>query len=153
MDSSARNCAALMIDVVPDVMQVIRHHMRSHRLPSMSVPQFRVLAFLDRRGSATLSDASEHVGTTMPSMSRMIQALVCQHMVRRQAGSPDRRTVRLEITDKGRQVLQVARQATARQLAGLIGSLSPDELCRLKLAMNTLKQIIAPKDLSSRKTS
>jgi DNA-binding MarR family transcriptional regulator len=148
MENPAHNCAALMLEVVPDVMQVIRNLARRHRLPAMSVPQFRVLAFLDRHGPANLSAAAEHVGTTLPSMSRMVQALVEHQMVLRQAGSPDRRTVCLELSDKGRQVLQVARQGTAKQLAGLIGSLSPGEVSQLKLAMNLLKQMLASKDLS-----
>jgi len=150
MDTAGHDCAALMLEVVPNVMRVIRHYMRSHRLPRMSVPQFRALAFLDCYGSATLSAVSEHIGTTLPSMSRMIQTLVKRQLVGRQAGLPDRRTVCLEITDKGRQILQFARQGTARQLAGLIGSLSPNEVCQLKLAMTLLKQIFASNDLSGK---
>ena len=148
MDTAGHDCAALMLEVVPSVMRVIRHHMRSHRLPRMSVLQFRALAFLDHYGSATLSAVCEHIGTTLPSLSRTIQTLVNRQLVERQTGLPDRRTVCLEITDKGRQVLRFARQGTARQLADLMGSLSHNQLCQLKLAMTLLKQVFASNDLS-----
>jgi DNA-binding MarR family transcriptional regulator len=144
MEASAQSCAVLMLEMVPGVMKVIRQHMRSHRLPGMSVHQFRVLAFLDCYGSATLSAASDHVGTTLPSMSRMVQSLVHSQLVQRQAGSPDRRTVCLEITGKGRTILERARQATAEQLARLLGCLSPKEVGCLQEAMDVLRRILGP---------
>jgi DNA-binding MarR family transcriptional regulator len=141
METLARDCAAVMLEAVPAAMRVIRQHMRSRRLPGMSVPQFRALGFLDHYGPATLTSAAEHVGTTLPSMSRMIQLLVEGQLVQRHAGSPDRRTVCLEITAKGRRVLDVARKATVEQLASQLGSLKADEVGRLEEAMSLLLRI------------
>ena len=97
MKTLTKDCAAAVLEAIPAVMRVIRQQMRSHRLVGLSVPQLRVLAFLDGGGPATLSDVAEHVGTTLPSMSRMIQSLVEGRLIRRRAGAPDRRTIRLEI--------------------------------------------------------
>lgn len=143
MKTSAGDCAAAMLEAIPAAMRVIRRHMRSHRLPGISVPQLRVLGFLDRFGPATLSGVAEHVGTTLPSMSRMIQSLVEGQLVRRHAGSPDRRTVCLEIAAKGRRVLEIARKATLEQLARQVGSLRADEMGRLKEAMSLLLRVVA----------
>ena len=139
----SRDCAAAILEAVPALMRVVRRHMRSHRMPGTSVPQFRILGFLDRDGPATLSSAAEHVGTTLPSMSRMTQSLVEGRLVRRRGGAPDRRTVRLEITPRGRRVLEVARQATVRQLALRVGTLEPDERERLRAAMDLLLRVAA----------
>jgi DNA-binding MarR family transcriptional regulator len=144
MHTLAKDCAAAMLEAIPAAMRVIRRHMRSHRLSGVSVPQLRVLAFLDRYGPATLSDVAEHVGTTLPSMSRMIQSLVEGRLVRRRAGSPDRRAVRLEIAATGRRVLEMARKATVEQLARQIGSLSVNEVRQLKKAMSLLLRVVAP---------
>ena len=146
MKTSAGDCAAAMLEAIPAAMWVIRQHMRSHRLPGLSVPQLRVLAFLARCGPATLSAVAEHVGTTRPSMSRMIQALVEGHLVRRRAGSSDRRTVCLEIAARGRRVLGIARQATVEQLARQIGSLRAEEVGRLQAAMGLLLRVVAVRD-------
>ena len=146
MKMLAQGCAAAMLEAIPAAMRIIRRHMRSHRLPGMSVPQFRVLGFLDRHGAATLSAAAEHVGTTLPSMSRMIQSLVEGQLAQRHPGLPDRRTVCLEITAKGRRVLEIARKATLEQLASRIGSLPPDEVGRLKEAMGLLLRVVAAGD-------
>ena len=142
MESPARDCAVLMLELIPGIMDIIRAHMRSQRLPGMSVPQLRALALLDREGQCTLSAAAEHVGTTLPSMSRMIQSLVCEQMVRRADGVADRRTVSLEITDKGRQLIEVARDVAAQHLASQLGLLSGDEIARLTEAMGLLKRFL-----------
>ncbi len=151
MDALARDCAAGVLDAIPAAMRVIRQHMRSHRLPGMSVPQFRVLGFLGRCGPATLSDAAEHVGTTLPSVSRMVQSLVEAHLIQRHAGSPDRRTVCLEITAHGRRILDVARTATIAQLGRQLGSLSARELGQLKAAMDLLQRALPARDRHHRR--
>jgi MarR family transcriptional regulator for hemolysin len=143
MESPARDCAVKMLELIPGIMDVIRAHMRSHRLPGMSVPQLRALALLDREGRCTLSSAAEHVGTTLPSMSRMIQSLVCEGMVRRGSGLSDRRTVSLEITDKGRHLIEGAREAATEGLASQVALLSGDEVAKLAQAMALLKRFMA----------
>jgi len=141
MQTLAQDCAAVMLEAVPAAMRVIRQHMRSRRLPGMSVTQFRVLGFLDHYGPATLTSAAEHVGTALPSMSRMIQLLVEGQLIHRHTGSPDRRTVCLEITTKGRRVVDAARKATVEQLTSQLGSLNADEVGRLKEAMGLLLRV------------
>jgi DNA-binding MarR family transcriptional regulator len=143
MKTLTKNCAAAVLEAIPAVMRVIRQQMRSHRLVGLSVPQLRVLAFLDGGGPATLSDVAEHVGTTLPSMSRMIQSLVEGQLIRRRAGAPDRRTIRLEIAAKGRRALGIARKATVEQLARQIGVLRAEEIVRLKDAMSLLSRVVA----------
>ena len=143
MNTPAYDCAAAMLEALPAAMRNIRQHMRCHRVPGTSVPQFRVLGFLDRYGPATLSAVAEHIGTTLPSASRMVQSLVERQLVERHAGSPDRRTICLEITAKGHRVLEIARKATLKQLAGQVGSLTPREIARLKEAMGLLRRVVA----------
>jgi len=150
MEPSAEDCAGVMLEAIPAAMRVIRQHLRAHRLAGLSVPQLRVLGFLDRCGPATLSAVAEHVGTTRPSMSRMIQALVERQLVRRQGGSLDRRTVCLEIAAKGRRILEIARRATVAQLAQQIGSLRAEEVGRLRQAMSLLLRMVATENRPGR---
>ena len=147
MTRPAQRCAAAMLETIPAAMRIIRRHMRSHRLPGMSVPQFRVLAFLDRSGPATLSAAAEHVGTTLPSMSRMLQSLVDSRLVRRRRGVTDRRTVGLEITARGHRVLTIARKATIAQLTGQLEALRAGDLGRLEQAMGLLRRVVVDEKL------
>src|SRR5665811_1134644 len=106
MFGSPDECARQILEAVPMVMAVIRTEIRSHRGSELSVPQFRVLIFLNRHKGASLSDIAEHLGLTPPSMSKMIDGLLARNMVTRQMHSEDRRCVALALTALGRQAMQ-----------------------------------------------
>ena len=84
MFGSPDECARQILEIVPMVMRAIRTEIRSHRGSELSVPQFRVLIFLNRHEGASLSDIAEHLGLTLPSTSKMIDGLVARNMVTRQ---------------------------------------------------------------------
>ncbi len=84
MTTSPDACAQEILDVVPVVMRSIRAEMRRHRTADLSVPQFRTLAFIDRNADASLSDVAEHIGLTLPSMSKIVEGLVVRKFVTRQ---------------------------------------------------------------------
>ena len=143
MSALSRDCAAAMLETIPAVMRIIREEMRSHRLAGMTVPQLRVLGFLDRCGPVTLSGVAGHVGVTPPTMSRMVQSLVEAGFVLRGGGSPDRRTVCLEISARGRRVLRTARRATVGHLAKKIELMRANEVGCIREAMSLLR-VLAP---------
>ena len=76
-------CAQEILEVVPAVMLAIRAELRRHRTADLSVPQFRTLAFIDRQADASLSDVAEHIGLTLPSMSKIVDGLVTRKFVTR----------------------------------------------------------------------
>lgn len=133
----------LLIDVVPQVMQVLRSEMRRRRGPEISVLQFRVLAFLRRHPGSTLSAVAEHVGLTLPSMSSQISGLVARHLIDRSVSEEDRRYVTLTLTDQGRTLMESARQGTQESIAKKIAVLSPEELAVVAASMNLLSQVFS----------
>lgn len=137
----ANECAREVLEVVPLLMQVIRRHMRSQRGPGLSVPQFRTLAYLQRHPGAALSDVAEHLGLTLPSMSKLIDGLVGQDLVTREVSAADRRYVTLILTPLGQTTFQSARQATQVQLAQLLAALSEAEQATIIQAMQTLRPL------------
>ena len=94
MYTSPEECARQVLEAVPLVMLAIRTEMRRHRGSDLSVPQFRVLVYLNRHAGASLSDIAEHMGLTLPSMSKMIDGLVLRGLVLRRTNPADRRRVR-----------------------------------------------------------
>jgi hypothetical protein len=44
------------------------------------MPQFRTLAVIDRNANASLSDVTEHIGLTLPSMSKLVDGLVARKL-------------------------------------------------------------------------
>ena len=130
-----------VIEVVPLVMRGIRAQMRRHRAPGLSLPQFRVLTFLDRHAGASLSDTAEYIGVTLPSMSKMVDGLVEQKLVTRKLDAADRRRATLALTRHGCTVLSTARAHTQTHLAQQFESLPPAKREVIVQAMEALRPI------------
>src|SRR5512143_2472274 len=127
MTSSPDVCAQEILEVVPVVMRTIRAELRRHRTADLSVPQFRTLAFIDRCAAASLSDVAEHIGLTLPSMSKIVDGLVARKLVTRQTHPADRRRLVLTLTRSGQTALEASRKATRACLAEDLSTLSDAE--------------------------
>jgi DNA-binding MarR family transcriptional regulator len=126
-DSAARSadrCARQLLNVAPRVVRAIRRLMRDHRLADLSVPQFRALALLSFTPQASLSILADHVGTSLPAASRMVDGLVSRKLVIRKICANDRRQVSLALTARGASALRVSRKATQKQLSKQLSPLS-----------------------------
>lgn len=141
---SSDECARVVFDVVPHVMQKLRAEMRRRRGPEISVLQLRSLAFLRRHPGATLSRLAEHVGLTLPSMSSQVSGLVARNLIDRSVSAEDRRFVTLTLTEQGRTLMETARQGTQESLAKSIADLAPEERAVVVEAMHLLERVFAP---------
>jgi DNA-binding MarR family transcriptional regulator len=142
MPSSAE-CARQVLEAVPLVMRAIRAEMRSQRESDLSVPQFRVLVYLNRHEGASLSDIAEHMGLTLPSMSKMIDGLVNRQLVARRLNPADRRRVTLAPTARGRSAMLAAHKATESRLAERLTVVPPEERRTIGQAMQILAAAFA----------
>jgi len=141
MASSPDKCANEVLEVVPLIMRAVVGEIRRHRGPDLSVPQLRALAFLNLHEGACLSDVAEHIGLTLPSMSKMVDGLVARSFVLRHTATTDRRRVTLALTEGGRGALQAARETTQAFLAGRLAALRESQLAAIAKAMGVLKPL------------
>jgi DNA-binding MarR family transcriptional regulator len=136
--------AALLMEVVPRVMQRIRMEMRSHRTPGLSVPELRTLLYLYRNEGVSLSEVAEHIGFKLPSMSKTIDTLVARKLVIRRALVHDRRYVSLRLSAHGLAELKRTRRITEARLAEALSALLPEQQARVVEALKMLGQVFAP---------
>ncbi len=141
MSVSTDECTREILEVVPLIMQAIRAEMRSQRTPDVSLPQFRTLGFLSRHEGASLSGVAEHIGLTLPSISKMIDGLVKRGLVSRETFPQDRRRVALKLTAQGRATWQSARQVTQAHLAQRLEALPASERAAVMSAMQALRPL------------
>ena len=141
MTTSPDACAQEILEVVPVVMRTIRAEMRRHRTADLSVPQFRTLAFIDRNAGGSLSDVAEHIGLTLPSMSKIVDGLVARKMVTRQTHRTDRRRMTLALTARGQTALQTTREATRACLAEDLAAVTDRERETIRQAMRILRPV------------
>jgi DNA-binding MarR family transcriptional regulator len=140
------DCARALLEGVPPVMRAIRAEMRSQSKPELSVPQFRVLAYLNRRAGASLSAVADHIGLTRPAMSVLIDGLVNRKLVTRETDPEDRRRVTLGVTRRGHNLYSAARQHTQARLAARLAALARAEREALVVALEQLRQLFVPED-------
>ncbi|MGA2912727.1 MAG: MarR family transcriptional regulator [Methanoregula sp.] len=135
--------ARTLLEVVPIIMQGIRFEMRKRRLLDLTVPQFRVLAFVKRNEGSSLWEVANHVGLTPPSMSRLVDGLIARGLMARKEDPDDRRRVRLTVTGRGRAILETATQGTLSYLADKLGDLDADKREVIDNAMKALRTVFA----------
>lgn len=141
MASAVESCARELLETVPLVMRFIRAQVRRRRTADLTLPQFRALTFISRVRSTSLSAAAEHLGLSLPAMSRLIHGLVTGGLVGRRTVSTNRRQVALTLTARGRATLETVRDEIRRQLAGALGTLRVADQKSVQRAMQTLRDV------------
>jgi DNA-binding MarR family transcriptional regulator len=121
-------CSRRILETVPIVMRVLRREMRGGAEASLSVPQFRVLAYLSGAPGASLSEVADFVGVTGATASAMVDRLVRRGLVAREGNPEERRRLRLELTNDGSKLLERARAHTRGRVAESLTVLTLPEL-------------------------
>lgn len=143
MNPSPEQCANLVLETAPMVMRTIRNEFRKNRTGDISIPQFRVLAFLGRRGNASLSEVADHMGITMPSASKLVERLVIIKHAHRSTESSDRRQVKIRLSETGAEMLDNARKAARQKLTQLFSGITKKEMAQIMQAMEIFKTVFA----------
>jgi DNA-binding MarR family transcriptional regulator len=131
-------CATELMETIHPIMQFIRIEMRSQREPSLSVPQFRLLAFLNRHPGTSLSEVAEHLGVTRATASAMTDRLVQRSYVDRAIHPQERRQIMLRLTDAGQDLLEQMRDRTRHKIADLLGELAIEQLAEVSAGLALL---------------
>jgi DNA-binding MarR family transcriptional regulator len=138
---STEDCARELLEVVPLVMRDIRTQMRSQRRADLTVPQFRVLSFVHRNENVSLTEVADHMGLTLPTMSKMVDDLFKKGLIQREEQSADRRRIKLIATPLGVTIMETSRRGALSHLSKQLEILSPENKGSLVEAMKTLRSV------------
>lgn len=141
MSKLLNTCAHELMDTVPQIIQAIRVEMRRGCGSDISIPQFRTLRFIQCNPDSSLSNLAEHLGLTLPSVSKLVDGLVKQELVIRQESTADRRRLTLGLTQGGASIVNSARAHAKANLAKKLSGLSDGELETIYQAMKLLRPI------------
>lgn len=135
-------CARRILETVPIVMRVLRREMRSGAEEKLSVPQFRVLAFLSGMPGASLSEVADFVGVAGATASAMVDRLVRRGLVAREGDPEERRRLRLELTTDGSELLERARAHTRARVGERLAVLTCSELSTVIGGLDLLERAL-----------
>jgi DNA-binding MarR family transcriptional regulator len=139
-------CAHDLMETAPQIVQAIRAEMRRGRGSDISVPQFRALRFIQVHPDSSLSYLAEHLGLTLPSVSKLVDGLVKQKLISRKESTSDRRKLTLVLTTSGASIVDSARTQAQANLTQKIQCLSDDDLGTISKAMQLLHPIFVGKE-------
>ena len=124
-------------------IHALRHVRREDSASGLSPARLSALSVLVFGGQRTLGElaAAEHVRPA--TMTRIVQALEAEGLVRREADPQDGRVTRLHPTAKGERVLWRGRERRVEKLAVLLSHLSVDEVARIRDAAELVEKALA----------
>jgi MarR family transcriptional regulator for hemolysin len=139
--SSAGECAHEVLDVVPMIFRLIRNELQEYGAKEMSVPQYRTLSYVYRKGGVSLSEVADHIGLTLPTISMLVDGLVARGLMNRREDTEDRRRMTLTLTEPGRARLESAQRATVAYLEEKLRQLSASDRATITGAMRMLREL------------
>ena len=104
----------------------------------LSMPQFSILMQVHHRGNCAIGDISEHFDITSAAASQLVDKLVHNGLIQRKEDPNDRRTKLLNLTDKGRELIQHGIEERRRWVEQLEGKLTTEERENVIAALNLM---------------
>lgn len=102
---------------------------------NLSMPRLVALVHLRRRGSATISELSEHLHLALATTSQAIDLLVQAGLVERREDAHDRRHKLVSLTPAGEEIVGRVRQARVDEMARRLVALPPELAARLSAVL------------------
>ena len=124
------------------------HELEAHGLP---MPTWVLLATLVRTGPSTQRDLADATGQHAASVSRLVNDLEAQKLVRRRRDDVDRRRARVEITAAGKAFCRVAKPHVIGALREALAPISPAEQRALRALL--LKLVPPSEPVTTRKNA
>ena len=126
-------------------IHALRHVRRDDPETGLSAARLSALSVLVFGGARTLGElaAAEHVRPA--TMTRIVQALEQEGLVRRESDPDDGRVTRLQATAKGERVMWRGRERRVANLATLLSGLSEQEIARVHEAAELVESALAQK--------
>lgn len=104
----------------------------------LSMPQFSVLMQLHHKGACGVSDISERFDITNAAASQLVDKLVQSGFIKRDEDPNDRRAKLLNLTDKGKKLIQQGKEERYRWVDELAGKLSAEERTQVSEALDIM---------------
>ncbi|MEX0698637.1 MAG: MarR family transcriptional regulator [Acidimicrobiia bacterium] len=104
--------------------------------------RLELLAVIAAEGTMSAGDLSEALGVTAPAVTRMVNGLEVEGLVRKSTGHLDRRIVFVHLTAAGRRVMERGRANRVREMAANLRGLNDRELAQLDNGLRILRLLL-----------
>ena len=139
MDDELHEMAANLHSVSIRMLRKLRHEDEEIGL---SQPRLSALSVVVFAGPLSLAELAAAEQVKPPTMSRIVEALVEDRLVTRDAVPEDRRSVRIAATEKGRRLMEKGRERRVQALSERLVGLASSERRALARGIELLERIM-----------
>jgi DNA-binding MarR family transcriptional regulator len=123
-------------------IHLLRQLRRMDEATGTTAPRLSALSVIVFHGRITLGQLAEMEQVRPPTMTRIVNALEEQGLIRKSKDATDGRVIFISATMKGKRLLLAGRRRRVRLLADEIGRVDAAELGTLVAAMGTIRKLI-----------
>lgn len=148
MSASRRTSPAREVEAVADrlhsaALHLLRRLREQDEALGISPPRLSALSVVVYAGPIGIGSLATAEGVAAPTMSRLIDALERDGLVRREEDPADARGVLVQATSKGIRVLTKGRRRRVETLAAGLAGLLPDELAAVARGAELIERVTA----------
>jgi DNA-binding MarR family transcriptional regulator len=131
------------LDVTKDLMKKFHIINREQRYcHKVTLSQGYAINKLAQREKMTMSELSHDLGVSPSTMTRIVDVLVREHIIKRTESCNDRRQVCVELTDKGHHLHQKLEHSSSEYLALFLKALPSEKTADVIRALQLLNKAI-----------
>jgi DNA-binding MarR family transcriptional regulator len=133
--------SAELVQLIPLLMRKMHSSMRCHN-ENMVSAHYRLLTVLCKK-PRTMSELAEMQAVSLATLSNTVAILVEKGWIRRVPSSEDRRIIRVEITELGKEKMVEIDVHLKTSLQKFLSVLSEDEMCQVGAGMGILHRLLS----------
>ena len=148
---SAGGDAGAIVQGLRRIVKALQEYSQDvHRSYSLTAPQLWALKTLQRRGPLSTGSLAQALAVHQSSVSVLIQRLERRGLVRRARVTPDRRFVRVELSERGAALAADAPEPAQGRLLHGLGAMPGREVRAIRRAVDRLVEVMEAPDLGVR---
>lgn len=119
--------AQAVIQVALRVLRMVRAEIARQPGRELTLTEMQALGFLLSNPGASLSELADHLGLQKPTTSKVVEELVQQGRISREVVPENRRKLALNISESGREALELAAEPAMSRMTELLARLTEEE--------------------------
>jgi DNA-binding MarR family transcriptional regulator len=119
----------------------LSRRLRKHDLAGLTPSQLSTLSYVGSSGPVRLGDLAAAERIAPSTLTRLVNVLESRGYVQRQPAPDDARASLVSVTESGLAALQRIRAEGTAMLAEILGTLPPDQLAALEVALPALESL------------
>lgn len=116
---------------------------RRHKRMDFTLAQIRVMRIVSDHEGCRMGEIAKRAGISMPTVTGTVNRLVEAGILARERDPNDRRSVRVHLTRKGRNMREQHRRRRTEHLGGMLHRLNPAERQELATSMEKIHSIVS----------